>query len=404
MKKNMRAVCTALGLAFTLANAAALAASLSVWAVDEPDNYTEKMAREFAKLHPDVQLQVRKVGFSALNDEAMRAVMSGNGPDVIPVDNPNTAMFAARNALLDLTPYLVKSKVIDVKQIFPGPLKNASWNGKVYAIPRGTNTLALYYNEDQFKAAGLDPNKPPQTWDELYAYAKKLTNAQKNIYGLAFSAVGDEEGVFQFLPFIQATGADWDKLNNPGAARAAAFWQKLLDDKLASPDTLSHRQSEAAATFINGNAAMDINGPWELMAVEKGAKFKWRVALLPTEKAGGTKASALGEQNHAILRTAKNPQVAFEFLEYMYSQRGRNWNEFGMLPPSKDTVTKDPKWPDAYKTFNEQMQYARPRGPNPEWPKVSKAISTAVQSVLTHQADPKKAMDAAYQTVQSIKK
>ncbi len=105
------------------------------------------------------------------------------------------------------------------------------------------------------------------------------------MYGLAFSAVGDEEGVFQFLPFIQATGADWDKLNDPGAARAAAFWQKLLDEKLASPDTLSHRQSEAAATFINGNAAMDINGPWELMAVEKkGAKFKWRVALLPPEK------------------------------------------------------------------------------------------------------------------------
>ncbi|GGP21121.1 ABC transporter substrate-binding protein [Silvimonas iriomotensis] len=404
MKKNIRATCLALGLTFSLTSFASLAASLSVWAVDEPDNYTEKMAREFVKLHPDVQLTVRKVGFSALNDEAMRAVMSGNGPDVIPVDNPNTAMFAARNALLDLTPYLAKSKVIDVKQIFPGPLKNASWNGKVYAIPRGANTLALYYNEDQFKAAGLDPNKPPQTWDELYAYAKKLTNPGKNVYGLAFSAVGDEEGVFQFLPFIQATGADWDKLNNPGAARAAAFWQKLLDDKLASPDTLSHRQSEAAATFINGNAAMDINGPWELPAVEKGAKFKWRVALLPTEKAGGVRASALGEQSHAILRTAKNPQTAFEFLEYMYSQRNRNWNEFGMLPPSKDTVTANPKWPDAYKTFNEQMQYARPRGPNPEWPKVSKAISTAVQSVLTHQAKPEQAMNTAYQTVQSIKK
>ncbi len=81
------------------------------------------MAREFAKLHPDIQLQVRKVGFSSLNDEAMRAVMSGNGPDVIPIDNPNTAMFAAKNALLDLTPYLAKSKVIDVKQIYPGPLK-----------------------------------------------------------------------------------------------------------------------------------------------------------------------------------------------------------------------------------------------------------------------------------------
>ncbi|KPC50454.1 ABC transporter substrate-binding protein [Amantichitinum ursilacus] len=401
MNIRISALCATLTLA--LSSAASLAATLSVWAVDEPDNYTEKMAREFAKLHPDIQLQVRKVGFSSLNDEAMRAVMSGNGPDVIPIDNPNTAMFAAKNALLDLTPYLAKSKVIDVKQIYPGPLKNASWNGKVYAIPRGANTLALYYNEDMFKAAGLDPDKPPQSWDELYADAKKLTNAQKNVYGLAFSAVGDEEGVFQFLPFIQATGADWDKLNDPGAARAAAFWQKLLDEKLASPDTLSHRQSEAAATFINSNAAMDINGPWELMAVEKGAKFKWRVALLPPEKAGGTRASALGEQSHAVLRSAKNPQAAFAFLEYMYSQRNRNWNEFGMLPPSKDTVTKDPKWPQAYKTFNEQMQYARPRGPNPQWPKVSKAISTAVQSVLTHQADPKKAMDQAYKTVEATK-
>ena len=402
MKKQLSAVCAALGM--VMAMSPTWAATLSVWAVDEPDNYTEKMAKEFGKLHPEVQLQVRKVGFSSLNDEAMRAVMSGNGPDVIPVDNPNTAMFAAKNALLDLTPYLAKSKVIDIKQIFPGPLQNATWNGKVYAVPRGANTLALYYNADLFKAAGLDPDKPPKTWDELYATAKKLTNPQKNIYGLAFSAVGDEEGVFQFLPFIQATGADWDKLNDPGAARAAIFWQKLLDNKVASPDTLSHRQSEAAATFINGNAAMNINGPWELMAVEKGAKFNWRVALLPTEKAGSPHASALGEQNHAILRSAKNPDVAFQFLEYMYSQRGRNWNEFGMLPPSKDTVTKDPKWPLAYKTFNEQMQYARPRGPNPQWPKVSRAISTAVQSVLTHQADARKAMDQAYQTVQSIKK
>jgi multiple sugar transport system substrate-binding protein len=400
--KKLLAASAALGLAFSLSCTALHAATLSVWAVDEPDNYTEKMAQEFAKLHPDVHLQIRKVGFAALNDETMRAVMSGSMPDVVPIDNPNTAMFASKNALLDLSPYLAKSKVIDTKQIFPGPLKNASWNGKVYAIPRGTNTLALYYNEDMFKAAGLDPNHPPQTWDELYADAKKLTDAQHNVYGLAFSAINNEEGVFQFLPFIQATGADWDKLNDPGAARAAAFWQKLLDAKVASPDTLTHTQSEAAATFINGNAAMNIDGPWELNAVEKGAKFKWRVALLPTEKAGGARASALGEQNHAILRGAKDPDVAFQFLEYMYSQRGRDWNEFGMLPPSKDTNTPNPKWPQAYKAFNEQMEYARARGPNPQWPKVSKAISDAMQSVLTHQAAPTQAMTTAGQTVQGV--
>jgi len=409
MKRTLTASCAAISLAvsmlsMTTAAQAADQQTLSVWTVDEPNPFTEHMANEFAKLHPEVKVQIRRVGFAALNDEAMRAVMSGNGPDVVPVDNPNTAMFASRGALLDLDPYLAKSKVISTKEIYPGPLANATWDHKVYAIPRGANTLALYYDQDAFKAAGLDPSKPPQTWDELYADAKKLTDASKGVYGLAFSAIGTEEGTFQFLPFIQTTGADWTSLGSAGAIRAAQFWQKLLDDKVASPDTLSHSQSEAAATFINGNAAMDIDGPWELPAVSKGAKFKWAVALLPVEKAGSPRASALGEQNHAILKTSKNPALAFEFLEYMYSQGGRDWNEYGMLPPSKDAVTKDPKWPEGYAVFNEQMQYARGRGPNPNWPQISKAISTAMQQVLTHQADAPTAMKAAAAEVDKVTK
>lgn len=400
MRKSLGAAAAVLMLgAFASAHAES---TLQIWAVPGQDGYTELMAKEFGKQHPDVKIDIRKVAFADINDEALRAVMSGTGPDVIPIDNPNTAMFASKNALLDLTPYLAKSKVIDVKQIFPGPLQNASWGGKVYAMPRGANTLALYYNEDMFKAAGLDPNKPPQTWDELYAAAKKLTNPAKGVYGIAFSALGTEEGTFQFLPFVQSTGADWNKLNDPGAVRAVDFWKKLLDEKLASPDTVSRSQSEAAATFVNGNAAMDISGPWELPGFEKNAKFKWRVAMLPAENAGGMRASALGEQNHAILRTSKNPAVAFQFLEYMYSQRARNWNEFGMLSPSADSNAKDPKWPQAYQVFNEQMKFARPRGPNPNWPQISKAIYSAVQSALTNQSDSKAAMKTAYETVAKI--
>lgn len=398
MKKTLGAVAAAL----LLIPGAYAASTLQIWAVPGQDGYTELMAKEFGKQHPEVTIDIRKVAFADINDEALRAVMSGTGPDLIPVDNPNTAMFASKNALLDLTPYLEKSKVIDVKQIYPGPLQNASWGGKVYAMPRGANTLALYYNEDMFKAAGLDPDKPPQTWDELYNTAKKLNNPAKGVYGLAFSALGTEEGTFQFLPFVQAAGADWNRLNDPGAVRAVEFWRKLIDEKLASPDTVSRSQSEAAATFVNGNAAMDISGPWELPGFEKNAKFKWRVAMLPAEKAGGVHASALGEQNHAILRSAKNPAVAFQFLEYMYSQRARNWNEFGMLSPSKDTSSADPKWPQAYQTFSEQMKYARPRGPNPSWPQISKAIYTSVQSVLAHQSDAATAMKTAHETVSKI--
>lgn len=373
------------------------AETLKIWSFGEADNYTEIMAREFGAKHPDVTVEVRRVAFADVNDEAMRAIRSGTGPDIMPIDNPNVAFFAAKKALVELDPLVAQSKVIDPAQFHPGPRTNSSWNGKLYGIPRGANTIALYVNEDMLNAAGIAA--APATWDELHAAAKKLTNPAAGVFGIAFSARASEEGTFQFLPYVQSAGADWDRLDAPGAQRAAEFWRRLLDEKLASKDTLTRGQSDAAATFINGNAAMVVSGPWEIPSIDKNAKFKWRVALLPAETAGAPRASALGEQSYVIPKTSKNPALAFRFLEYVTAQQGRNWNEFGILPATKNAVASDPKWPAAYKTFVEQMGYARPRGPNPEWPQISKAIYTAMQQVLTHQADAKTALAAASASV-----
>ena len=395
---------TAAIAALSIGVGAAQAETLKIWSFGEQDNYTEAMVKEFQAKNPDLTIEVRRVAFSDVNDEALRAIRSGTGPDIMPIDNPNVAFFAAKKALLELDDMVKQSKVINADKIFPGPRLNSSWKGKLVGIPRGANTIALYINDDMFREAGLDPDKPPRTWAELHDAAAKLNNPAKNIYGFAFSARGNEEGTFQFLPYIQSTGADWDKLNSPGAIRAVEFWQKLLDEKLASRDTLNRGQSDSTATFVNGNAAMVVSGPWEIPGIDKNAKFKWRVALLPGEKADSPRTSALGEQSYVIPKTAANPKAAFRFLEYVISQQGRNWNDFGILPATSDAVSKDPKWPQAYQAFAEQMKYARPRGPNPEWPQISKAISGAMQQVLTHQSDAKTAMAAAAAQVQRVSK
>ena len=74
------------------------------------------------------------------------------------------------------------------------------------------------------------------------------------------------------------------------------------------------------------------------------------------------------------------------------------------LPATKDAVAADPKWPAAYTAFVEQMKFAKGRGPNPEWPQISKAISGAMQQVLTAQAEPAAAMAAAAATVAKLSK
>ena len=96
------------------------------------------------------------------------------------------------------------------------------WKGRILAVPRDANTLALCYNADMFRAKGLDPANPPKTWSELVADAAKLKDPAKNVFGFGFSAMQAEEGVFQWLPFLYQAGGSIDHLDAPEAAEVAA--------------------------------------------------------------------------------------------------------------------------------------------------------------------------------------
>jgi multiple sugar transport system substrate-binding protein len=375
--------------------------TLDLWTIDDPGEYHYVMAEEFQKLNPDIKINVRTVQFKDMVNDLARGIATNEAPDVTYIDNPEVALFASRGLLLDLKPFIEKSTAIKEADIFPGPLSSVTYEGGIYGIPRGANTIALYYNADMYKAAGLDPDKPPQTWDELYEAAKKLTDPSKNVYGLAFSAANSEEGTFQFLPWLQMTGGDYDNVNTEGGAKALAMWKKILDEKLASPDTLIRGQYDSTGTFNAGSAAMSISGPWELPRMGKEAKFEYRAAVLPAPDANAPRASALGEGDNVILANTDAPEAAFKFVEFMYSQMPRVWNEFGYLPASKVTV-ENPNNAAIYAVFEESMKYARNRGPHPEWPKISKAIQTAIQSALTGQATPQDALATAQSQIDGI--
>ncbi|YBV96744.1 sugar ABC transporter substrate-binding protein [Phyllobacteriaceae bacterium JZ32] len=388
-------------VALSAVTAKAEPVTLEIWTIDRPDQYIYLVKDEFEKEHPDIKLNLKTVQFRDMVNDLARAMATGEGPDVTYIDNPEVALFASRGLLLDLTPMIEQSKVIRKDDIFPGPLASVTWDGKIYGVPRGANTLALYYNADMFRAKGLDPDKPPRTWDELYDAAKKLTDPAKNVYGLAFSAVATEEGTFQFLPWLQMTGGDYNKVGTEGGVKVLELWRRFIDEKLASPDTLIRSQYDSTATFNAGNAAMAISGPWEMPRMSKEAKFEYRAALLPVPQEGAPRASALGEGDNVILANSKHPKEAFILLEWLYGKMPEVWNRFGFLPASKVKVD-NPQWPEVYAVFEESMKYARNRGPHPEWPKISKAIYTAIQSSLTHQSEPKAALAAAQKQIDGV--
>jgi multiple sugar transport system substrate-binding protein len=378
---------------------------LTLWSLDKDTQPAPTLVKEFNDQHNGITIEYRLIQFDDVVTEAMRAYATGQAPDIIAVDNPEHALFSSRGAFLDITDMIKNSKVIKPENYFPGPLKSVEWDGKYFGVPKATNTIALYYNKDMFKAKGLDPNKPPQTWDELVEDARKLTDPAKNVYGLAFSAKANEEGTFQFLPWAQMGGGSYEHINADGAVKALEVWKTIMDEKLASPDTLTRGQWDSTGTFNSGNAAMVISGPWELDRMVQEAKFDWGVTLLPVPKEGAERSSAMGDFNWAIFSTSKHPAEAFKALEYFASQDDKMFKNFGQLPARSDISipeTGQPLKDAALKVFLEQLKYAKPRGPHPQWPKISKAIQDAIQAALAGQMSPKDALDQAADKIKAV--
>jgi multiple sugar transport system substrate-binding protein len=362
-------------------------------------------AQEFSEMDNGITIDVREIRFDDLVTDTLRAVATGTNPDLIAIDNPDHAAFASRGAFLDITDMVAESEVIEIDRVFPGPRSSLSWDGRIYGIPRASNTIALYYNKDLFREAGLDPDDPPATWDELLEAARTLTDPDNDVYGLAFSARASEEGTFQFLPWVQMAGGSFDNINAEGVAEALALWDTFIEEGLASPDTLTRGQWDSTGTFNGGNAAMAISGPWELGRMAQDAEFDWGVTLLPVREEGGERASALGDFNLAIFANTEHPEAAFAYLEYFWSQVDRIWPEFTRMPAIEGVAlapTGDERIDEAAAVFAEQLRYARNRGPHPEWPRISQHIQDAFQTVLTDQAEPQEALDRAAEEIDAI--
>lgn len=376
---------------------------LDVWHVINIDkDMVHDGIKQFNAIDPAIQAEERTVPFAQLEPELLKAIATGDVPDAVMLANNSTPAFADSNVLVDLSDMVAKSESVNGEDYHPGPWNSAQWGGKTYGIPRASNTIALYYNEDMLKEKGIDPASLG-TWSGLISAAEALTIPGER-FGLAFSAIATEEGTFQFLPWLWQAGADVDSLDTPEAASALQVWVDFVKNGHSSRDVLTMRQFEGTSTFISGNAAMVISGPWELPRIEKDVKFNWGVRTLPVKDGVNIEASALGDYNWVIPLGAKDPDASFKFIEFMTSEGvvSNAWDS-GRLPSRADIEVNVKQWPEAYAVFVEQMKSARQRGPDPKWSEKSRVIQRAVQQALTEERTVEEALAEASTAMGKIK-
>ena len=324
-------------------------------------------------------------------------VVSGDLPDLGMVDNPDSCSFAAMGVFADVTDRF--AKWTDNKYQ-PGPLNSGAWKGKQYTLPIRSNCLALWTNDAMMKEAGVD--KLPATWDELEAVCQKLQKANPKVYPLAFCAVKTEEATFQLLPFILSAGATVDTLDSPEGIKAFTVISNLVKARYASAECINWTQNDVEKQFSAGNAAMMINGCWQIPNVAKDAPgMKYTVVYLPKDR---QYASGMGGENLGICKTSKNADAAWDFVTWILGTgNSAKFNAaVGTISPHAN-ATAEMQYPNnpTMKVFIEQLAYAAPRGPHPKWPELSSAIQEAIQqSILGAKTPEAAAKDAAAKIAQ----
>lgn len=360
------------------------------WENESHQKLLDGIIQEFNGSQENITVQAKYVPFADFKKQLSIGATASELPDIVIIDNPDHAAYAAMGIFADIT------GKIDVSQYYDGPLNSCTLDGKLYGVPFGSNCLALFYNEDMLTAAGCEV---PTTWDELAAVAKATT--QGNVSGFAFSALQNEEGTFNFLPWMNSAGTTAYEINNEKGIKAITFIGNLVKDGSMIKEAINWTQGDTMNQFISGNLAMMINGTWQVPTMRAQVPdLNWNVAMIPKDT---TDASGLGGENFAIINN-ENQDSSLEFIKFATaSEEVKSYIDgFGYIASRKDVAETQYQGDDVMQLFIKELQYAVARGPHASWPEISDAISLAFNEAITGTSTPEDAAAKAQTTIDSV--
>ncbi|MFN3266326.1 MAG: extracellular solute-binding protein [Deinococcales bacterium] len=368
-------------------------------------NFVSELISEFNRANPDIEVKQETFPYDNFIAKVKSSVGAGQGPDVVNLFYGWIPDWVAGGYLLPL-PQSFDGKALEASV---GPLfKAGKVNNQYWAIPTAVRTLAVFYNKDLFKAAGI--TRVPRTWVELEAAAKKIQkveNGKTVVAGIALQPEGQDHHLFREVLSRQWGGkpytSDFRKITYDSAAGLeAAKWYTGLIERGAAVRGLELFPGSSSAyrdSFISGRAGMIIDGSFAIGGIRNGAKFNWGVFELPTKELGGLRANFGSYWVHGLTPNAKGAKLeaASKWLAFLTSEPvQRRWlQKVGEIPANAalagdKSLRNDP----VFGPFVASLPFARATFFVDEAGQ-RKALSDALNSVWLTKTSPAEALKAA---------
>ena len=378
----------------------------------------EQICADFNKEHPDIVVEPVYTGnYDDTVTKIQTAIQGGTPPDVFVSLATQRFTMASTGMAMPLDDLIAadgEEGQAYIDDFLDGFMLDSYVDGKIYSIPFQRSTMVLFYNKDAFAEVGLDPEAPPETWEEVVEYGQKLTN--ENRYGVGL-ALNSGSAQWAFTGFCLQNSVNGENLmtddgkqelfDTPENVEALQFWLDLQNKyQIMAPGIV--QWTDLPTQFLAGEVAMIYHTTGNMANINENAEFEFGAAFLPGNK---RVAAPTGGGNFYISNgiSEERVQAAWEFIKFATdTERAAQWSlDTGYVATRESCFETDliknyyEEVPQA-KVAYDQIPYSAPELTTYNAAEIWRVLNDNIQSAVVGDATPQEALTAAQEQATEI--
>ncbi|KGD72922.1 ABC transporter substrate-binding protein [Tatumella morbirosei] len=375
------------------------------------------LVSDFEKTHPDIVIKPVYTGdYATTVTKALTAFRGGNPPQLAVIGDIEVYSLKDAGAIIpvsDLANDAEGKKWIN--GFYPAFIRHI--DGKVWSIPFQRSTVVLYWNKDAFKRAGLNPDTPPQTWQQVEEFGRKLVVKQGDTvsqWGIELPSTPIGYWVLQAIAATNGATLDNNKgtavtFNTPQTAQALSWMHALASQYGISPPGAIN-WGTTPQDFLEGKTAMMVTTTGNLGTVRSTAKFPFGVAMLPEKTQRG---SPTGGGNLYLFKgaTPAQQQAALSFMRWVSApEQAARWSIATGYVATSPAAWETTQMKEYVKQFpqalvaRDQLKYSQPELSTYNSVQIQQLLNHAVEAVVTGSKTAPQALESAQQQADRILK
>lgn len=367
-------------------------------------DYINGVISDFEEQNPNVKVKWVDVPWADMEKKILSATAANNAPDVANLNVPFSMKLAELDALVDMDSNLDQETI---NKYFPTVWEANTYQGETHAIPWYLSTSLTMYNTEIFKEAGLDPNNPPQYYDELLEMGRKVKEETGKY--LLFPPIAETGRYLEYMvrEGIPLTNEDGTAaFNTEKSVEFLQMWATMYKEDLIPEETVTEGHGAAVDVYQSGQAAILLTGPQFLSRIEENAPDVYEVTEVAPEITGDADRVGVAVMNIAVLEQTEHKQAALDFATFITNNKNQlDFAKIVNILPSTKKAAQDPYFTDvdegsvkdrAKKVSAQQLDRATNLVPPMEnQGELNEVINQMVQNALLGEKTPAEALNDA---------